>query len=595
MDPTSNVSSTGTLAPLAQTSPTTNSGVAYRRGIKPVITPLNVPDVNPSSSVPTLRDMVSMYGWEPTEWDQWSTDLGKSLHTNQNRPVLLGMVNFGNSCYANSVLQALYHCQPFRDAIMSIDKMPLHSPLPSSHLTSASCMKDALTRLFHSMALSSVRLSTHDRHTARRDPGPLILDGSVDQDVLKTFLVTLHQNCNLFDSTMHHDAHEFLNFILNQVCEDMIDKRQRRANKAREQSYTPLTACFNSPTISQRTYIHHLFQGILTNETRCLSCETITNRDEEFFDLSINVEHNTSVASSLRLFSEREMLSGRNKFFCDTCSSLQEAEKRMKIKQPPNILALHLKRFKWSESNNVYVKHASRVVFPLDLRLFNTTDQTSQPDQLYELSAIVVHIGSGAHQGHYVSIVRIGTRWAIFDDEDVSFIRESDISKYFGDAPEIGSAYVLFYQAVDEAPLPKTIPQPSVTTTFPSPTVKVDSVPASKPMTPPNLPKVLSAQTSATALPVPTVVIKSSQRPGNAQPPSSPQKSNSTVRSAFSKPESLPSTPPGEPVSPYSSQGKSLNVNAPHRHAQTMDSNRERRELNRKSWLGFSKLGRMLS
>ena len=355
MDPTSNVSSTGTLAPPAQTSPTTNSGVAYRRGIKPVITPLNVPDVNPSSSVPTLRDMVSMYGWEPTEWDQWSTDLGKSLHTNQNRPVLLGMVNFGNSCYANSVLQALYHCQPFRDAIMSIDKMPLHSPLPSSHLTSASCMKDALTRLFHSMALSSVRLSTHDRHTARRDPGPLILDGSVDQDVLKTFLVTLHQNCNLFDSTMHHDAHEFLNFILNQVCEDMIDKRQRRANKAREQSYTPLTACFNSPTISQRTYIHHLFQGILTNETRCLSCETITNRDEEFFDLSINVEHNTSVASSLRLFSEREMLSGRNKFFCDTCSSLQEAEKRMKIKQPPNILALHLKRFKWSESNNAYV------------------------------------------------------------------------------------------------------------------------------------------------------------------------------------------------------------------------------------------------
>ena len=539
MDPTSNVSSTGTLAPPAQTSPTTNSGVAYRRGIKPVITPLNVPDVNPSSSVPTLRDMVSMYGWEPTEWDQWSTDLGKSLHTNQNRPVLLGMVNFGNSCYANSVLQALYHCQPFRDAIMSIDKMPLHSPLPSSHLTSASCMKDALTRLFHSMALSSVRLSTHDRHTARRDPGPLILDGSVDQDVLKTFLVTLHQNCNLFDSTMHHDAHEFLNFILNQVCEDMIDKRQRRANKAREQSYTPLTACFNSPTISQRTYIHHLFQGILTNETRCLSCETITNRDEEFFDLSINVEHNTSVASSLRLFSEREMLSGRNKFFCDTCSSLQEAEKRMKIKQPPNILALHLKRFKWSESNNAYVKHASRVVFPLDLRLF-TTDQTNQPDQLYELSAIVVHIGSGAHQGHYVSIVRIGTRWAIFDDEDVSFIRESDISKYFGDAPEIGSAYVLFYQAVDEAPLPKTIPQPSVTTTFPSPTVKVDLVPASKP-------------------------------------------------------ESLPSTPPGEPVLPYFSQGKSLNVNAPHRHAQTMDSNRERRELNRKSWLGFSKLGRMLS
>lgn len=595
MNPTPHTSTTGTSTPPAPTSPVMNSGVASRRGIKPVIAPLTVPDGSPSSNVHTLRDIVSMYGWEPTEWDQWSTDLGKSLHTNKNCPVLLGMVNFGNSCYANSVLQALYHCQPFRNAVMSIDKMPLNSPVPPSNPTSASCMKDALTKLFHSMALSSVRLSAHERHTIRRDSGPMIMNGNVDQDVLKTFLTTLHQNCNLFDSTMHHDAHEFLNFILNQVCEDMIDKRQRRANKLKEQSYTPLSACFNSPTISQRTYIHHLFQGILTNETRCLSCETITNRDEEFLDLSINVEHNTSVASSLRLFSEREMLSGRNKFFCDTCSSLQEAEKRMKIKQPPNILALHLKRFKWDESNNAYVKHASRVVFPLDMRLFNTTDQTSQPDQLYELSAIVVHIGSGAHQGHYVSIVKIGTRWAIFDDEDVLFIPESDISKYFGDVPEVGSAYVLFYQAVDEAPVPKTTQHPLVTTTATSPTVAVNPVPALQPMPIPESPMVLSAQTSATAPPVPTVVIEPSQRPGNAQAPPSPQITNNTARPASSMPESLPSTPPGRPVLQHFSHGKGHNPNVSHRHAHTLDPNRERRESNRKSWLGFSKLGRMLS
>lgn len=572
-----------------------NSAVASRRRIKPVLTPLNVPDVNLSPNAPMLRDMVSMYGWEPTEWDQWSMDLGKSLHTNQNYPVLLGMVNFGNSCYANSVLQALYHCQPFRNAVMSIDKMPLHSPVPSNNPTSASCMKDALTKLFHSMALSSLRLLAHERHAVRHEARPVILNGSVDQDVLKAFLTTLHQNCNLFDSTMHHDAHEFLNFILNQVCEDMIDKRQRRANKLKEQSYTPLTACFNSPAISQRTYIHHLFQGILTNETRCLSCETITNRDEEFLDLSINVEHNTSVASSLRLFSEREMLSGRNKFFCDTCSSLQEAEKRMKIKQPPNILALHLKRFKWDESNNVYVKHASRVVFPLDLRLFNTTDQTSLPDQLYELSAIVVHIGSGAHQGHYVSIVKIGTRWAIFDDEDVSFIPESDISKYFGDAPEVGSAYVLFYQTVDEAPVPKTIQHAPVSTIATSPTVTVNQVPALQPMPMQKSPMVVSAQTSASIPPVPTVVIEPSETLGSTQALLSPRIPNNAARPASFISQSLPSTPPGKPAPLHFSHGKGYNTNVSQRQANTLDSTRERRESNRKSWLGFSKLGRMLS
>lgn len=66
---------------------------------------------------------------------------------------------------------------------------------------------------------------------------------------------------------------------------------------------------------------------------------------------------------------------------------------RMKIKKLPNILALHLKRFKYQEDLGKYIKLAYRVAFPLELRLFNTADGTSNPDRLYELFAIVVHIG----------------------------------------------------------------------------------------------------------------------------------------------------------------------------------------------------------
>ena len=33
-----------------------------------------------------------------------------------------------------------------------------------------------------------------------------------------------------------------------------------------------------------------LLQGILTSETRCLNCETVTSKDEEFCDLSIDVD-----------------------------------------------------------------------------------------------------------------------------------------------------------------------------------------------------------------------------------------------------------------------------------------------------------------
>ena len=105
------------------------------------------------------------------------------------------------------------------------------------------------------------------------------------------------------------------------------------------------------------------------------------------------------------------MLCHRNKFSCDQCCGLQEAEKRfvdsshfpfyllitglrrMKIKKLPNVLALHLKRFKYEESLQRHVKLNYRVAFPLDLRLFNTADGVGDPDRLYELWAIIVHIG----------------------------------------------------------------------------------------------------------------------------------------------------------------------------------------------------------
>lgn len=113
-------------------------------------------------------------------------------------------------------------------------------------------------------------------------------------------------------------------------------------------------------------------QGILTSETRCLNCETVSSIDEHFFDLQVDVEQNTSISHCLRCFSNTETLCSENKFQCDHCSSYQEAQKRMRVKKLPMILALHLKRFKYMEQYNRHIKVSHRVVFPLELRLFNT-------------------------------------------------------------------------------------------------------------------------------------------------------------------------------------------------------------------------------
>jgi ubiquitin carboxyl-terminal hydrolase 9/13 len=54
----------------------------------------------------------------------------------------------------------------------------------------------------------------------------------------------------------------------------------------------------------------------------------VSSRDEAFLDLSIDIEQNSSVTACLRQFSASEMLCQKNKFFCDSCCDLQEAEKR---------------------------------------------------------------------------------------------------------------------------------------------------------------------------------------------------------------------------------------------------------------------------
>ena len=49
-----------------------------------------------------------------------------------------------------------------------------------------------------------------------------------------------------------------------------------------------------------RTWVQEIFQGTLTNETRCLVCETVRSKDEDFLDLSLDIEQNTSLTHCLR-------------------------------------------------------------------------------------------------------------------------------------------------------------------------------------------------------------------------------------------------------------------------------------------------------
>jgi ubiquitin carboxyl-terminal hydrolase 9/13 len=275
------------------------------------------------------------------------------------------------------------------------------------------------------------------------------------------FLEIFKRDNEMFRTSMHQDAHEFYGLVLNAVITNVETNALRMKELAppendgsMEQSMKLAVASaasamgLGSGTRSPGTgWVHEIFEGVLTSETKCLTCETASQRDETFLDLSIDLEEHSSVTSCLRKFSAEEMLCERNKFHCDNCGGLQEAEKRMKIKRLPKILALHLKRFKYTEDMTRLQKLFHRVVYPYHLRMFNTTDDAEDPDRLYELYAVVVHIGGNAYHGHYVSVIKTQDRgWLLFDDEMVEPVDKHYVRNFFGDKPGMACAYVLFYQ-----------------------------------------------------------------------------------------------------------------------------------------------------
>ncbi|OCH90042.1 cysteine proteinase [Obba rivulosa] len=519
-----------------------------------------------------------------------------------------GLENFGNTCYANSVLQALYFCGPFRElltqypdpsapdllslpppAIPHAQPAPAPTPAPRtvrgklerkfsiSESSPAQQSPMAATSNTNGVAAPAIPLAPPTLLSALRSLFLYISKNPADRGTVapKAFIDKLKELNELFRSSMHQDAHEFLNFLLNRIVEEMEDDRKHGnghngkapsgedlstsvgtlSSTAVQTAPSSFTGIIGSTFTS--TFVHRLFEGVLTSETRCLTCETVSSRDESFLDLSIDIEQNSSVTACLRQFSASEMLCQRNKFFCDFCCDLQEAEKRMKIKKLPNILALHLKRFKYQEDVGKYIKLAYRVAFPLQLRLFNTVDDAEDPDRLYELFAIVVHIGNGPHHGHYVTIIKARGIWMLFDDDNVEIIKESEISRYFGDSPN-GCAYVLYYQAVDldmvALGLREPVPEPSTTEVGSAPgktvEVSVASEGSERDLESPALPPGLTEEPDAS---------DKSDSPSIGTPASHPiPLSTSTGLKAPFMPGSVPSS-----ISTQSGQGSSSTSSQP--------------------------------
>ena len=69
--------------------------------------------------------------------------------------------------------------------------------------------------------------------------------------------------------------------------------------------------------------------------------------------------HDHALSACVYVCSGMEELNGEDRFFCDACKGLQDAERTMKIKALPRVLCLHLKRFKYIEQQDRWASYLS--------------------------------------------------------------------------------------------------------------------------------------------------------------------------------------------------------------------------------------------
>ncbi|XP_076776129.1 ubiquitin carboxyl-terminal hydrolase 44 [Arvicanthis niloticus] len=467
------------------------------------IVPVQVPPLPPASPA---KDEAAL----PTSEDGKLKKVSDSLIKRRPAvtPGVTGLRNLGNTCYMNSVLQVLSHLLIFRQCFLKLDlnqwlavaasdkaRSYKHSAVTDAAAVAAAAhqMNEGQEKGFACSRLSGLSSSlsggvSKGRNMELIQPRePSSPYSSLCHELHTLFQVMwsgewalvspfamLHSVWKLipaFRGYAQQDAQEFL-------CE-LLDKIQREL----ETTGTKLPALI--PTSQRRlieqvlNVVNNIFHGQLLSQVTCLACDNKSNTIEPFWDLSLEFPERYQcsgkdaasqpclVTDMLGKFTETEALEGKI-YVCDHCNSkrrkfsskpvvLTEAQKQLMICHLPQVLRLHLKRFRWSGRNN-REKIGVHVVFEETLNMepycCRETLNTLRPECfIYNLSAVVIHHGKGFGSGHYTAYCynSEGGFWVHCNDSKLSMCTMEEVRK--------AQAYILFYtQRVTENGHSKLLP-----------------------------------------------------------------------------------------------------------------------------------------
>lgn len=327
-----------------------------------------------------------------------------------------GLINLGNTCYMNSVLQCLSHLLIFH-------------PLNEKFFNEC---KDINSGLIYEWFQFQRNMWSNDNKN-KKNPSEL----------LKCFIKLCNEKNLYFENFNQNDVDEFLILFLDLLhgCIKKKVKMNLKQNSNKDKTSEIIIKGYETWKKfyeNDYSYIVENFYSQLLILTICPNCYYFTTNHDPIQVISLEIPSDAeNIYDCFDNYTKKNILDEQNMWKCDKCKENVQPHQKTLLFKTSEILIILLKRYtKNLIKNNKFIKYPLK----LNLKDYNKNYGTNKSNN-YRLNGFCIHNGS-LNGGHYyaVSYNFLDKKWYEYNDSSVGYVSDDKLLNYI--------PYLLFYKRI---------------------------------------------------------------------------------------------------------------------------------------------------